>query len=573
MPFIPKAFDRNQVMLTSFDSLVDEHSIARIIDYFVNHVDLAAMGFSNTNPSEEGRPCYPADCYVKLYLYGYRNNIRSSRKLEKACKVNVEVMWLMGGLKPDFRSISDFRKNNIDCMRLLFKEFIKRVTVDEKMGFVSVDGSKFKAWNSKDRNFTIHKLDDRIQWLEDHVEEYLRLIDISDENEDIEEGEFTKEELDEKLRKTQERLERYCGYREYMEANNLTQISLTDADSRLMKNKNGMEVSYNVQTAVDSDTHLMLDYQMTNQVTDHGLIASTLDEIRQEKDGILESVADKGYQQDEDMIECLENGIIPNVILPDGKDTCQLDLEYVETEHDTFSTAPDEIKKTLQAGEIPAVYNDFIEKIEVVEVRRLEGKSEQKERLKSPYGSEEEMRARAAEGYFVRDPEADRVYCPGGAILRHKCIKLNGATRYANKAACKKCPYRAQCTPSGTPWKETDFGKDSLEKKAHWWPHDDDPNDKPPKRKSIQKGKHYEKVKMVRITFRPNKQKMSQRLCISEHPFGTIKRAMGATYFLLKGKSKVSGEFALLATGYNLSRVENMFGFDELMRKVGNDIA
>lgn len=572
MPYIPQKFDRNQMMITTFDSLVDEHSTARVIDCFVEHVDLAAMGFTNTDPSDEGRPCYPATCYVKLYLYGYRNDIRSSRKLEKACKVNIEVMWLMGGLTPDFRSISDFRKDNIKCLKKLFHEFVRRVTADVKTGVVSVDGSKIKAWNSKDNNFIITKLDDRIQWLEAHTDEYLRLLEVADKAEAVEEGTLTREQLEEKLEEARERLERYKNYRDIMEKENLTQLSLTDPDCRLMKNKNGMDTSYNVQTAVDSETHFMLDYQATNQVTDHGLLTSTLQDIKQSKgDEILESVADKGYQKAEDIIGCLERGIIPHVILPDGTDTYELELDYTEADHDVTSNDPNELKKSLHAGDIPDVYKGVIEKAEVVEVRHLVHDDEE-EPLKSPYASTEEMIVRAAEGYFVRDPEADRVFCPAGATLRRKCIKPNGNTRYANKAACKKCPYRNRCTTASIQWKEIDFNKDTLEKPARWW-NPSGPDDGPGGKTSKKKRGRYEKKKIVRIVFRPNRQLMELRKCTSEHPFGTIKRWHHSGYFLLKWLWKVDGEFALMATGYNISRAENLFTFNELMEKVSKPAA
>ena len=320
MPYIAKPIDRDQVMIMTFDSLVECNSIARVIDHFVNNIDLAGMGFKNAVPSFEGRPGYPAECMVKLYLYGYRKNIRSSRKLEAACSVNLEVIWLMGGLKPDFRTISDFRKDNIDCVNKVYKEFVKRVTIEMETGFVSIDGSKFKAWNSKDRNFTVTKLDDRIQWLEDHSEEYLRQMEIADENDETVRGSFTRAELEEKLKETQERLARYKGYRDLMERENLSQLSLTDADCRLMKNKNGMDTAYNVQTAVDSETHLMVDYQMTNRVTDHGLLEPTAEGIKAEAGDRI-----------------LEKGIIPNVVLPDGRDVYELEIAYEEATCDRES--------------------------------------------------------------------------------------------------------------------------------------------------------------------------------------------------------------------------------------------
>ena len=288
MPYIEKPINRDQISLMSIDSLVPSDSMARVIDYFVDNLDLKEIGFTKTEPSFEGRPAFDPKSLLKLYLYGGRYDLRSSRKLEKACVVNIEVVWMMGGLRPDFRTIADFRKDNVECLKKVFKEFLRRVTIDLKTGFVSIDGSKFRAQNAKDNNFTINKLDDRIQWLEGHITEYLRLMDLADKQEEKElseveadaNGMLTKEILEEKLQKAQERLDKYKSYRDIMEKENLTQISLTDADARLMKSQNGYEVSYNVQTAVDSETHLIMDYLETNQVTDHGMLAPTLKEMR-----------------------------------------------------------------------------------------------------------------------------------------------------------------------------------------------------------------------------------------------------------------------------------------------------
>lgn len=570
MPYVVKPIDRNQVTMNTLDAMVEWDSIARVIDCFVDHLDLKELGFEKTKPSLEGRPCYDPQSLLKLYLYGYRKTIRSSRKLAAACITNIEVMWMLGGLRPDFRTISDFRKDNIDNLKGVFKEFLRRVTVDLETGYVSIDGSKFKAWNGKDRNFTIMKLDDRIKWLEDHTQEYLRLIDEADGEEEAASGTLTKEDLEAKLQEYQERLERYRSYRELMERENLTQISLTDADARLMKNKNGMDVSYNIQTAVDSETHLIMDYQETNQVTDHGLLVSTMEGIRQESEGeIVEVIADKGYDKAEDMIDCLEQGIIPNVILPDGQDTYELEIDYREiADPDSASTEAEDLKNCLHAGVIPDAYEGIIEDMEVVEVRR-KVLNEPEQEVKSPYGTEEEMKDRAAEGYFVRDPERDLVYCPGGETLRKKCIKKNGVTRYANKQACQRCPYRDRCINGKgiTRWKELDFSKDCLEKKAKWW-NPDEPDDHGSSGRTKPKG-HFEKKKVVRFKLRPDRSKMEKRMCTSEHPFGTIKRTLDAGYFLLKSLRKIGGEFSLMATGYNLSRAENLFSFDQLMELVG----
>ena len=372
MPYIAKPIDRDQVTISTLDSMVGWDSTARVIDHFVDCLDLDKLGFEKTGPNYEGRPSYDPQSMLKLYLYGYRNDLRSSRKLARACEVNVEVMWMMVGLKPDFRTISDFRKDNIKSLKGVFREFTERVTVDLKTGFVSIDGSKFKAWNSKDRNFTITKLDDRIKWLEDHTLEYLRLIEETDKEEEKAEGTLTREELEVKLEEAGERLERYRAYRELMEKENLTQISLTDADARLMKNKNGMDVTYNVQTVVDSETHMIMDYLATNQATDHGLMAPAAEDLKKKAVGeIIEAVADRGYRQAEDMIDCLENGIIPNVILPDGKDEYELEVEYREADSlDRASAEPSELKKCLHAGVVPDAYRNVISDMKVVEVRR-----------------------------------------------------------------------------------------------------------------------------------------------------------------------------------------------------------
>ena len=351
-----------------------------------------------------------------------------------------------------------------------------------------------------------------------------------------------------------------------MEESGASQISLVDVDAKLMKNKNGFMVAYNPQTAVDSETHLIRDFQMTNQVTDHGLLNSTMKEIREENPGeILEVVADKGYEKIEDMVECLENGIIPHVIMNDGKDGYEIEITYEDAEVDVLSTETEEIKKSLHAGKIPEVYKNVIKRMEVKEVRRKkkeECENEEKEKLQSVYGTEEEMKERAKEGYFVRDPERNLVYCPAGEILRQKCIKKNGYIRYANKNACRHCKNRNKCYKGKGEWKEIDFNKDTLEKPCMDWLKEEKRKDTSikPKRKC-----HYEKRKIVKFILRPDREKMSQRMCISEHPFGTIKRAMGSSYFLLKGIKKVEGEFALFCLGYNIERAKNLLGFNKMM--------
>ena len=540
-----ESFDRYQMMMTTWDSMVDPESTARLIDAFVDNLDMSEYGAREL--ASEGRPPYDPKALYKLHIYGSENGIKSSRRLANSCKVNIEVKWMLGGVEPDFRTIADFRKDNIDSMKKIFREFNKRISGAVEWGFTSIDGSKFTACNSKNNNFTKNKLDDRIKWLNGHIDEYLRILDDADKRDDLEDdpGNLTKELVEGKLKEARERLEKYEGYQKIMEESGQSQMSLTDADAKLMKSKNGFAVAYNPQTAVDSNTHLIRDFQMTNQVTDHGLIDSTLEGIRKESDGIMETVADRGYESEEDMVKCLEDGIIPHVITDDGKDGHDIEIDYQEAEADAASTDPEELKRALHAGVIPDAYKEVISDMEITEARRkVSEEAEADEEAVSIYGTPEDMLARAKEGYFVRDPERNLVYCPNGEVLRQKCVKKNGNIRYANKNACRHCPNRNKCYKGKDEWKEMDFTKDCLEKPCKDWLKAEG---KTPDKNKAAKGKyHFEKKKVVRFSLKPDREKTAERMCLSEHPFGTIKRAMGFTYFLLKGLRKVTGEFALM---------------------------
>lgn len=563
MPYVGEV-DRNQMMLASWDALVDKESICRIIDAFVESLDMKELGVEAV--SAEGRPAYNPKSMLKLYIYGSRHGIRSSRKLAQSCRVNIEVRWMTGCVEPDFRTIARFRKNNIDVLTKVFHEFNRRISGAVEWGFTSVDGSKFQANNSKEKNFTAAKLDDRIKWLDDHTAEYIRMLEDMDEQEDLDDEQaLTRELVQEKLEKAQQRLERYEGYRKVLEESGASQISLTDADAKLMKSKNGFAVSYNPQTAVDSNTHLIRDFRMTNQVTDHGLLVSTLENIRSESKGILETTADKGYNDTDDMAKCLEQGIIPHVVTEKGKDSFHLEIPYAEADDlKPESTDPEELSKCLHAGTIPDAYKNVVSDIKIVEVlRKAKEENQNPAPVGSIYGTPAEMYNRAKEGYFVRDPERNLVYCPAGEVLRQKSLRPNGMIRYTNKTACRHCTFKDKCYGGSSDWPEIDFSKDQLERPCRRWLN---AHGKAPDTQKRKRGKRkLEKKKFVRFTLKPSLTKTSQRMCLSEHPFGTIKRAVGATFFLLKGLRQVAGEFALMCLGYNLERAKNLLGFNKMM--------
>ena len=587
--------DRTQVMFTSLDAMVAQDSEARLIDLFVDGLDLEGLGFGGRprpaaaakvrdagqaalfeapepvdapaeKPTREGRPSYDPRAMLKLYVYGNCNQIRSSRRLERACETNVEVMWLVEGVRPDFRTIARFRRENATRLKGVFREFGRAIreavagAVDTRGAFESVDGSKVRACCSKMANFTAGKLDDRIAWLEAHADEYLRMLDEADEGES---GEATRELLEAKAAEASERLEYYRGLLETLEESGESQVSVTDADARLMKSKQGFVVAYNPQTAVNSATHLIDSYEMTNAPTDHGQLLPTLAVIAEGAGGIVEATADKGYQQDEDMIACLEKGVLPHVICSDGEDGHDLEVAYVEPEEepDPTSCDPEEISRCLHAGVVPDAYAHAIEGMEVARVRRRVV-DEEPRRAEAAYGSPEEMEARAREGYFVRDPGRNLVWCPNGERLRQKSVERGGAIRYANKMACKRCPLKDRCLGGKQTSKEIGFTKDQLEKPCGKW-HEAQGTE--PDKAGVGKGRyHYETVAVVRFRLRPDIVKTSQRMGTSEHPFGTIKRDLGADHFLLRGMENVDGEFALMCLAYNFRRAKNILGFDGL---------
>ena len=556
-----KGVDRNQARIVTLDSMVAADSPARLIDAFVESLDMGKLGFAP--PAAEGRPAYDPRSMLKLYVWGYRRGARSSRRLAAACRENVEAMWLVSGVEPDFRTVSDFRKDHAASLKEVFHEFNRRLSGAVSWGFCSVDGSKFVASNSKTRNFTAHKLDDRIAWLDGHVEEYLRRLDAIDSLEEPGEDDLlTREVVEAKLGEARERLARYEGYRDLMERDGLSQLSLTDADARLMKSKNGFAVAYNPQTAVDSETHLIRDFEMTNAPTDHGQLLPTMSRVAEATDGVVEVTADKGYQSAADMAACLEAGILPHVIADDGVDAYEVELPHEPAEEaDPASEDPSEISRCLRAGVVPDAYAGSVTNAEVREVRRRVVDEEPDPG--EPYGTPEEMEARAAEGYFVRDPSRNLVVCPAGETLRQKSVKRSGAVRYANKTACRRCPHRDRCFRGRQEWKEVDFTKDQLEKPCRPW---HEAAGTTPDRSGVARGRyHYETSKVVVVSLVPDVRKTTLRMGISEHPFGTIKRSMGCDHLLLRGLAKVEAEFSLMCLGYNITRAANLLGFDQLM--------
>ena len=558
---------RQRLMFPEYlDDYIKKDSEVRVIDKFVSSLDMSKLGFIRSTPAKEGTPGYNPRDLLKLYIYSYFNGIRSSRKIASECYRNIEVMWLICKLTPDFRTISDFRKDNKASIKGVFKELNKRF---DKLGlfrhtYYSIDGSKFKAVNAKDNNFTLAKLDDRIKRLEEDVDNYMALLDEEDAKEDNE-CQFSKEELQKKLDACKKRLDKYNDYRSEMEKTGQAQMSLTDKDARLMKQNEGFGVDYNVQTAVD-ESHLIADFQITQSPTDHGQITPVMEGLKDsfDKHGtITESIADKGYISPTDTAASLANGNIPNVIQRDNATSTTVEYEYQEhdiTDAQKSSTKPEDIKACLESGVVPDCYKGRLTFNGFVEKNTYSKSADVPDRDVARMTTEERQNLAKDRKVFVRDAERNLVYCPLGEILRQKSLKNNGKLRYCNKLACKHC--QNKCTASK--WKEVDFDKDTLIQRSKLTPQEE--------KKDLPKDNHTPNGKRKAITrkyatytLQYDMKKLDNRKCMSEHPFGTIKRSLGDYYFLLKTKVKVEAEFALFSISYNLRRALNMLSPKELM--------
>jgi transposase len=523
---------REQLILypDKLDDLVALDNPARVIDAFVDQLDLGKLGFKNATPppTGAGRPCYPPESLLKLYIYGYFKKIRSSRKLMEACETNIEAMWLTGRLTPDFRTISDFRKNNADKLKKVFKAFIM---ICVELGLYSreigvQDGSKFRAVNSKDNNVTINKLQKRLGHLGKKIDEYLEEMGRLDGEESAPQK-YSKEEMAAKLEQLRAQKEKCDRLLREMEEEGATQKSFTDEDARLMKTANGgFDVCYNAQILVDPSSHMIGHYEATNQCNDMGLLSPVTAQAKEDLGAdTMEVAADKGYEDRADLLECLLNGTVPHVPTASGEKSYEFELDYKEadvTGEMRSSTKPEDIKACLEAGVVPDAY----------EGKGIEATLEEIECGTGGDGPR-----------FELSEDGTEVTCPNGSLLG-KVARLHNKdkTRFTNRSACAKC--EDKCTASK--FKQVDL-KDGQ---------------------TVLYARGRQKKKIVRVRFTPDKDMILMRKRVVEHPFGTVKRWNDGSYLLLKGLGKVDGEFALSFLAYNMKRAINMVGVVELIERM-----
>src|SRR6187402_3863513 len=313
--------DRGQGTLfpECLEDWIDENNPVRVIDVFVDELDLAELGFDGVAPEVTGRPAYHPSVLLKLYIYGYLNRVQSSRRLEREAGRNVEVMWLVGRLAPDHKTIADFRKDNGGAIRQVCARFIVLCRAMDLLteASVAIDGSKFKAVNNRDKNFTRAKMDRRMSQIEESVARYLQQLDTADRQEPSEALKAKTNRLKDKIAKLKQQMQHLKRLQVQMLAAPDQQISLTDPDARSMatSGRGSGVVGYNVQVAVETKHHLIVTHEVINEGSDRAQL-SPMAMAAKAALGVetLDAVADRGYFSGEEILECENAGI--TVTLP-----------------------------------------------------------------------------------------------------------------------------------------------------------------------------------------------------------------------------------------------------------------
>jgi transposase len=314
--------DRNQIALLPecLDDYISEDNPVRAVDAFVEELDLKQLGFAGADPAITGRPAYHPAVLLKIYIYGYLNRITSSRRLEREAQRNVELMWLTDRLAPDFKTIADFRHDNSKGIGNVCCRFV-RLCRDLRLftqAIVAIDSSKFKAVNSRDRNFTPGKIDRRQEQIEQSIQRYLKALETADRTQPAE-VEAKTERLREKIATLREQVRRMDTVREELKQRPDGQISLTDSDSRSMisQAKGSGMVGYNVQAVVDARHHLIVTHEVTNVGNDRAQLTKmgTAAKAAMGKQR-LQALADRGYFSGPEIKACTEANITPMVPKP-----------------------------------------------------------------------------------------------------------------------------------------------------------------------------------------------------------------------------------------------------------------
>jgi transposase len=481
-----KGIDRTQMLLLpkTADEYIDAENPVRFVDAFVDSLDISSLGFTHSKPNDIGRHPYNPRDLLKLYIHGYLKHMRSSRVLDEACKINLETIWLLKALTPDFKTIADFRKDNANCIKKVFREFALICRQLDLFGaeLVGIDGAKIKAVNSKERNFDEEKLVEKLKHIDEKVSGYMKQLEENDAKE--KEEEVTRQKIKQKISDLDERKKKYEEILTKLKQSGEDQISLTDPESRLMKNNQKFEVCYNTEISVDTKFHLVPDYYVTNDETDRNQLSKASSSAKNALEvEELDVTADKGFFDSLELKECIENGITPYV--PEKKGS---------------RTAP----KNKNVPE-PPFYEDK----------------------------------------FVYNKDSDTYACPAGETLVFSSWVRNKnhsgmIYKLYRTGACKLCPFSSRCTGN------------KLGRFVYRWEHEE----------------ILEEMREILAT-EEGQEIVRKRMELTEHIFGTVKRAFNMPFFLLKGLKKVNCEMGFILLAYNMRRTINILGTQLLLRFFG----
>ncbi len=458
--------DRNQVQFVSvsLDDLIDQGNPVRVMDAYVDSLDLAELGFTVYDGKHKGQAPYRRSDLLKLHVYGYLNKIRSSRCLEVEAKRNLELMWLINAITPDHGTIAGFVQKN----KAAFHKVLRDLTlilkgwglIDGKL--VAIDGTKIRAQNSKHNCITQSGLEKKIAYAEEQIEIYLAAM---------EQQNGTNVSLKEKLEAYQQLKEKYETQREELRTEGLEQKTLTDPDSRRMKNNGALDICYNVQASIDSRNHFAIDAIVTNDINDLNQLSTMATGAKElvEPDEMA-VIADTGYYNGPEIKNCVDAGI--GVYIKKGKSNNQ----------------------TKENG----------------------------------YRKDK----------FIYDSERDVYICPEGNELHFLENTSKNGLRYRRYKciSCEHCPKKQFCTTSASG-------------------------------RNIQRWEYEAVLEQVGTETAEHNEIYKQRRSIVEHPFGTIKRQLGYTFFLRRGTENVDAECASMFIAYNLKRLFGMFSVPELKKK------
>lgn len=458
--------DRNQTKMitTSLDDLIADDNSVRVIDAYVDSLDLLELGFVEYSGTNRGQSPYRRSDLLKLHIYGYLNKIRSSRALEVECKRNIELMWLINAIKPDHGTIAGFVKNN----RKAFHETLRNLTlilkgwglIDGKL--IAIDGTKIRAQNSKHNCITKSGLEKKIAYADEQINAYLMAIEKDNQCE----PEFKK-----KLEAYQELKKQYIQQKQELHAEGLEQKSLTDPDSRRMKNNGSLDICYNVQSVVDAQNHFVIDISTTNDINDQNqLYIMAKDATDLLKLEACTVIADTGYYNANEIKNCVDEGM--TVLIKKAKAN--------------NSTKENEFRKDK----------------------------------------------------FKYDFALDIYICPAGQQLEFfENTSKNGMKYKKYKcSSCGNCKYQDKCTSSKSG-------------------------------RTLQRWEHEAVLETVQEETYSKNETYKQRRCIVEHPFGTVKRSLGYSFFLRKRTENVDAEASSMFIAYNFKRLLTMFSTQELIEK------